>query len=175
MFVSHEFEDNVHTLEGSFGHERVHGGGETHRVELSQFRRVYVYSEKYGIAGIADLVEEKGGEIYPVEYKKGRRGDWKNDELQLCAQALCLEEMLARPIERGYIYYAGTGKRKEVNLVPQLREMTREIIQKARDLMETRANPEAIFGPRCKGCSLYPVCLPRETMKVKKYLAEVRT
>lgn len=175
MFVANEFKDNVHTLEGSFGHERVHGGGETHRGELSQFRRVYVYSEENGIAGVADLVEERKGEIYPVEYKKGQRGDWKNDELQLCAQALCLEEMLGRPVEKGYIYYAGTGRRKEVKFTPQLRELTKEIVGKVRNLMETRFTPEATFGPRCKGCSLNPICLPRETGKIREYLNRNQT
>ena len=94
IYVAGEFQDNAYTVEGEIIHENVHKTMKTTRGDLVQLRKVHVYSRKYGLIGFADLTEEKSGEFYPVEYKRGRRGDWKNDKLQLCAQALCLEEMI---------------------------------------------------------------------------------
>lgn len=94
MFVEYEFADNDHTIEGTLGHLRVHEQGQTSRGDLFQLRSTYLYSKRYGVCGKADLIEERDGAMYPVEYKKGRLGAWTNDALQLCAQALCLEEML---------------------------------------------------------------------------------
>ena len=167
MFVSHEFVDNVHTIEGRIVHARADSGSKTRRKELLQIRSVRLHSRKYGLVGIADLIEEKADEIYPVEYKKGKRGDWRNDELQLCAQALCIEENLNRTVTHGYIYYAQTGRRKRVNLTSEIRNMTIETIESVRNLILSAERPESKYTPRCKGCSLYPVCLPKEVEKIK--------
>ena len=115
------------------------------------------------------MVEEKNGEIYPVEYKKGQRGNWKNDQLQLCAQALCLEEMLglSQPVSRGFLYYASTGNRKEIPFTEDLRTHTTHTIDAVRELLETQIRPEVRYGPRCRGCSLYPLCLPKEVEKLR--------
>jgi CRISPR-associated exonuclease Cas4 len=121
------------------------------------------------LTGIADVVEETAGEVYPVEYKKGHRGDWKNDQLQLCAQAMCLEEMLnlATPIARGFVYYVGTGRRQEVSFDATLRSYTIHTITAVHTLFETRQRPDAQAGVRCQGCSLYSVCLPKEVEKLR--------
>lgn len=167
MHVAHEFLDNVHTIEGSLLHERADSGEATRRGDLLQIRSVYLYSLQYGVSGRADLIEEHSGEIYPIEYKKGRRGDWGNDQIQLCAQALALEEMLAREILRGFLYYATTGRRQEIHFTAALRQETLETIAKVRELMQTGERPPALYMPKCKGCSLYRVCLPRETALIK--------
>jgi CRISPR-associated exonuclease Cas4 len=168
MFVEQQFADNEHTVEGSILHTRADEPSTTRRGETTQFRSVSLYSETYRLRGRADVIEERDGKIYPVEIKKGRRGDWKNDQLQLCAQALCLEEMLGcGPIDTGYIYYAATARRQAVKLDAQIRQQTVATIEAVRQLLITQQRPEAIYGPRCKGCSLYPVCLPRETAKLK--------
>ena len=169
MFVEQEFADNDHTIEGTLGHVRVHQEGQTSRGELFQLRSVYLYSKRYGICGKADLIEERNGAIYPVEYKKGRLGTWTNDALQLCAQALCLEEMLEDThrapvhIPQGYIYYASTGRRKAVPLTDELRALTMQTIAAVRTLLHTRQRPAVDYNARCKGCSVYHICLPRET------------
>ena len=170
MHVAHEFMHNVHTVEGSLLHERADSGEETRRGDLLQLRRVYLYSFRYGLTGKADLIEEWPSEIYPVEYKKGRRGNWENDQIQLCAQALALEEMLGREIPKGFIYYAATGRRQEVRFTPELRQETLETIAKVRELLQSGERPLAIYMPKCKGCSLYQVCLPREMALVRKRL-----
>ena len=169
IFVSGEFIDNPHTVEGTLLHERSDSSERTVRGDLIQTRTVHLYSQQYGMTGIADVVEEKGGEIYPVEYKKGRRGNWKNDQLQLCAQALCLEEMLKlpEPIPRGFLYYASTGNRKEIPFTGELRTYTIRTIDAVRELLETQTRPNVRHDARCRGCSLYPICLPKEVEKLR--------
>lgn len=170
MFVTFDFVENAHTVEGTLLHERADSSERTERNGLIQTRTVYLYSTRYGLTGIADVIEEQRGEIYPVEYKKGRKGEWKNDQLQLCAQALCLEEMLrlSQPIPRAFLYYAATAQRQEVRLDDDLRAYTLRAIEAVRTLIETQTRPEASYTPRCGGCSLYPVCLPKETEKLKR-------
>jgi CRISPR-associated exonuclease Cas4 len=171
MHVAHEFLDNVHTIEGSLLHERADSGEATSRGDLRQMRSVYLYSLQYGLSGKADLIEERSGEIYPIEFKKGRRGDWGNDRVQLCAQALALEEMLGRQIPRGFLYYAATGQRQEVRFTAELRQETLDTIAKVRELMHTGERPPAIYMPKCKGCSLYRICLPRETAMIQSKIS----
>jgi CRISPR-associated exonuclease Cas4 len=174
MHVEHEFADNDHTIEGTLGHARVHAEGQTSRNELFQLRSVYLYSKRHGICGKADLIEEHNGAVYPVEYKKGRLGTWTNDALQLCAQALCLEDMLEAShgtpvrIPRGYIYYASTGRRKAVPLTDDLRQQTVQTIDAVRTLLRTRQRPEVDYNPRCKGCSVQLICLPKETAALRR-------
>lgn len=168
MFVECVFEDNEHTVEGTIGHARAHESGTMTRGDLIQARSVYLYSEKYGLCGKADIIEERAGQIYPVEYKKGHKGDWKNDELQLCAQGLCLEELTGREVNKGFIYYASTGRRKEVNITQDLKDQMIEITSKVRQLISSHERPAAHFTKRCKGCSLYNICLPREMEMVAK-------
>jgi CRISPR-associated exonuclease Cas4 len=90
LFVENTFLDNEHTVEGSLQHTRTDSGEVSSRDGMLQLRSVYLYARRLGICGKADVIEEKEGELYPVEHKKGRRGEWRNDALQLCAQALCL-------------------------------------------------------------------------------------
>lgn len=169
IFVCGEFVDNAHTVEGTLLHTRSDSSERTVRGDLIQTRTVYLYSQKYGLSGIADVIEEKAGDIYPVEYKKGGKGDWKNDQLQLCAQALCLEEMLKllQPIPRGFLYYASTGNRKEIEFAEALRTYTINTIYAVRDLLEIQTRPDVSYNRRCRGCSLYAICLPKEVERLK--------
>ncbi len=175
MFVEQENANNVHTIEGTLGHERVHTEGQTSRGDLFQLRSVYLYSKRYAICGKADLIEELDGALYPVEYKKGRLAAWTNDALQLCAQALCLEDMLADAhdapvhIPQGFIYYASTGRRKTVPLTEELRDLTVQTIADVRTLLQTGQRPEVDYNPRCKGCSVHHICLPRETAMLRPH------
>jgi CRISPR-associated exonuclease Cas4 len=163
IFVENVFTDNEHTVEGSLLHRRVDSGEISAREGALQSRSVYLYAKQLGVCGKADVIEEKGGEIYPVEHKKGRRGEWINDALQLCAQALCLEEMTGRGVNKGYIYYAATGRRQEVEFTLELRRQTMAAIAAVRQLIESGERPPNSYTPRCKGCSLYDICLPRES------------
>lgn len=172
MYVAYEFIDNEYTIEGDMIHNRIESGVETKRRDLLQIRSAYLKSEKYSLTGKSDMIEEKAGEIYPVEYKRGAKGDWKNDKLQLTAQALCLEEMLnlGNPIHRGFIYYALSNQREEVILSTELREQTIKTIEAVQHLFYTKAKPENNYSHKCKGCSLYNVCLPKEVKRAREFI-----
>jgi CRISPR-associated exonuclease Cas4 len=104
-----------------------------------------------------------------VEYKRGRKGEWDNDELQVCAQALCLEEMTGKTITTGYIYYAHSHQRQPVEISAQLRDDAIATIQAVTTLLQTGLMPKAAYTQRCKGCSFYSQCLPKMADKVKRY------
>jgi CRISPR-associated exonuclease Cas4 len=169
MFCAGEFVDNRYTLEGTSLHERVHTVGEGVREEVRQVRAIWLKSERYRLIGKSDLIEESDGQWHPIEYKRGNRGEFDNDELQVCAQALCLEEMFGQPIAMGYIYYAQSHQRQPVEITDALRQETIATIDTVTALLETGRMPPAVYSPRCKGCSLYQQCLPKAAVKVSQY------
>ena len=114
---------NEFVLEGQLAHQRVHQAG-THTTAEGEIEttNLYLYSETLHLSGFADVVEERAGVLVPVEYKHGQQGDWLNDHIQLCAQALCLEEMFGGEIHEGAFFYGAPRRRTEV---PSLRRATR--------------------------------------------------
>jgi CRISPR-associated exonuclease Cas4 len=159
---------NEFVLEGQLAHQRVHQPG-THVTEEGdiEITRLYLYSEKLHLTGFADVVEERAGVLIPVEYKHGRGGNWINEHIQLCAQALCLEERQPgkSPIAYGYIYYVGLRRRVKVPFTPQLRARTKAAIAQAFQVAARQAPPPPLSGQlaaRCPPCSLLPLCLPQE-------------
>src|SRR5579883_3406230 len=144
--VLSEFIDNAHTLEGTLRHERSDSGQTTTEHELVTMRRVWIWSERLRLSGFADVVEEQHGLLTPVEYKKGKMGEWLNDHVQLCAQALCLEEMSGQAIARGYIFYFGSSRREEVVFSEALRKRTEETIRLAFTLLEQGELPPPLIG-----------------------------
>lgn len=169
MFCAGEFIDNQYTIEGTSLHDRVHTVGEGQREEIWQIRAIWLKSEKYQLIGKADLIEAENGEWYPVEYKRGRKGEWDNDELQVCAQALCLEEMTGQHISSGYIYYAHSHQRLLVEITGELRQSAIATIEAVQALLLTGVMPKAIKTKRCNGCSLFLRCLPGAVDQVGRY------
>ena len=169
MYVAGEFLPNPYTVEGELLHERAHQGEHTKRGDLLQLRHVQIYSHRLGLIGYADVVEERAGKLYPVEHKRGTKGEWRNDQLQLCAQAMCLEEMTGRSIPWGYIYYAASHRREPVELTSVLRTQVEEAVYSVRTLLVSPQGPSPTPSRRCRGCSLYPVCLPRETKRLNGF------
>lgn len=173
-----EFVENAHVAEGTLRHERSDSGTTTTEDGTTTLRRVWVWSDRLQLSGFADVVEEQESQVVPIEYKKGRMGEWLNDHVQLCAQALCLEEMLACTIERGYIFYFGSAHREEVMFTEALRQHTEETVRYAFHLLEqeqlppplsgkqTKRSPLPTLHPKCKDCSLEPLCLPREVLSL---------
>jgi CRISPR-associated exonuclease Cas4 len=157
-----EFEDNVHTLRGSFEHERV----DELKHEVSAGVRVEyglpVWSQRLGLSGRCDVVEFRpDGSVYPVEYKHGRRRRWFNDDLQLGAQALCLEEALSRPVHKGAIYHQQSRRRREVVFDAALRDAVEMAVMEVRRLIcEKRLPPPVADKRRCPECSLREICQP---------------
>lgn len=170
-YVTNEFIDNEYTIHGREIHTRVDSSVITKRKELFQIRSIWLKSDKYKLIGKADLIEEKNGEIYPVEYKRGKARDWKNDQLQLTAQALCLEEMLnlKQKIEKGYIYYHLSNLRDEIILDEEIRKQTIQNIEEIKELFRTEKIPKVEYSKKCPNCSVYPICLPKEVEKLKGF------
>ena len=169
MYVQGELAVNAPMLEGSLLHERADRTGyETDdRGRLVQ-RRVWVWSERLQIAGFADFVEQDGTTLLPVEYKHGQKGKWDNDEIQLCAQALCLEEMTGQPVPQGEIFYWRSRRRVTVVFDARLRRQTETAVSHAHHLLTTNRIPAPIQERhKCKHCSLQPICLPDEVAQLQ--------
>jgi CRISPR-associated exonuclease Cas4 len=169
MFCAGEFVDNHYTIEGTALHDRVHTVSENQREDTWQVRAIWLKSETYGLIGKSDLIEASDRNLYPIEYKHGHKGEWDNDAMQVVAQALCLEEMTGKKISTGYVYYAQTHQRQEIEITDELRKAAIAIIAKITEMMETGAIPPAIYTKRCQGCSLYAQCLPQAKEKLQKY------
>jgi CRISPR-associated exonuclease Cas4 len=154
--------ENVRTAEGRLLHERVDLPGESRRVSVRTVRGMWLRSERLHLTGRADIVEFLPAP-YPVEYKRGKSKPNDCDKVQLCAQALCLEEMLQTAIERGAIFYGNPRRRLEVDFTPELRSRTEELAAAMHRLYLNRLTPAATPGPYCRNCSLVDVCLPEAT------------
>ena len=137
-------------------------------------RAIPLWSEMLGLSGRADAVEIDGDVVRPVEYKSGVRHGAAAD-LQLCAQALCLEEMLDVEIPHGYVWYGGSRRRVQVDFSPELRRDVRDVIRRIRGQLLSVELPEAPNDSRCAECQLLHHCLPELTSaprKVERYLAK---
>lgn len=162
-FVQAEMLLNEHVVEGTLRHQGVDLGGREWIGEAVQQRRAYVWSERLGLAGLCDLIEERDGQIYPVEYKKGRPGRWASDHAQLCAQALCLEERTGRAIPSGAIFYFATRRREVVEFTPALRAEVERLAALAHAIAAAGTLPPPTDNrAKCRDCSLQPLCLPDE-------------
>jgi len=169
MFVHSEMAINAPVLEGIQQHERAHTGGLERDGETTIRRRVYLWSDRLRVAGFADVVEEREGELAPVEYKRGRMGRWLNDHIQLCAQALCLEERTGQMVQRGSIFYWRSRRRVTVDITPELRARTEAAVARAFSLLETDQMPLPLdHRAKCCDCSLEGICLPREVSMLSR-------
>ncbi len=163
MYVLGEMDVNAPVLEGTLQHERVHSGEGEREGEVVIHRRLHVWSDRLRLIGFADVVEEAEGELLPVEHKHGKMGRWLNDHIQLCAQALCLEERTGRRIVRGEIFYWGSRRREQVEFTPELRARTEAAVARAAALVAAGVMPPPLAKTvKCNDCSLEGVCLPRE-------------
>jgi CRISPR-associated exonuclease Cas4 len=165
MYVHSEMAINAPVLEGIQQHERAHTGGLERDGETTIRRRVYLWSDRLRVAGFADVVEEREEELVPVEYKRGRMGRWLNDHIQLCAQAICLEERTGRPVQKGEIFYWRSRRRVTVDITPELRARTEAAVARAFALLEAGRMPLPLdHRAKCRDCSLEGICLPREVL-----------
>lgn len=157
--------ENVFTAEGRVLHLASSIPGERHVRGVRRVTALSVSSETLGIAGVADLVEfHRRGDVeipYPVEYKRGKPKLHRADEVQLCAQALCLEEMTGQSVTEGALYYGLTKRRVRVPIDEDLRSLTRNIIARMKELFESAVTPPAIYKTSlCRACSLLGQCRP---------------
>lgn len=171
--------ENRLTAEGRVLHEAVDRGARSGRGGVVIARDLQVSCERLGLHGRADVVEfvrHAGGapEAFPIEYKRGRRATRSADEVQLCAQAICLEEMLGAPVAAGAIFHGASKRRQRVEFTPELRALTEEAVTRLRSLVTSGATPRPAPGPKCRSCSLADLCQPgvtSEPQKARAYLA----
>jgi CRISPR-associated exonuclease Cas4 len=176
IHVDGVWDDNPHTVRGIAGHARVDSGASRRERGVTVLRSVPLWSEALGLSGRSDAIEVSiRGDVTPVEYKMGaRHGD--ASDVQLCAQALCLEEMLDRPVPHGYLWVSAHRRRLRVVFDAQLRELTTRIITEVRCWLTSSALPPAVNDARCPGCQLLDHCQPEMSSRpdaVMQYLREV--
>jgi CRISPR-associated exonuclease Cas4 len=190
IHLEQTFDENLYTLRGRMLHERVDQPEGEMQSGVRIERAVPLWSERLGLIGKADVVEfhrveigtsQKGtgpigaqhpkgrpGKLdpspfctpYPVEYKHGKKRRWGHDDLQVCAQAMCLEEMTGQDVPRGAIFYHGSRRRKEVAFDEKLRSLVEESVAAVRAMFDDARLPPAVNDRRCTHCSLKESCMP---------------
>ena len=181
IHIEQVWSENVLTAEGRLMHERVHEEGSESRGSVRIERGLPLRSLELGLSGKADVVEfhlqqDRSWLPYPVEYKRGKPKPDDCDEIQLCAQALCLEEMLHCSIPAGALFYGKTRRRHDVILDKTLRENTVNAALKTRELIYSGITPPPVYGERCESCSLLEMCMPKAIQKrrtVKSYISRM--
>lgn len=174
IHLEQSFEDNIHTARGQAVHRLVDEPGYEVRGGVRAERALPLWSERLNLIGKADLVEfHLDGTVFPVEFKHGRKRPRQHDDLQLAAQALCLEEMLGRPVPRGAIYHASSKRRREVVITPELRRLVEQTAAAIRAMLATGVLPSPVNDARCRECSLKELCQP-EAIVAKQRQAELR-
>ncbi|MCC7373250.1 MAG: CRISPR-associated protein Cas4 [Verrucomicrobiales bacterium] len=155
---------NQHTNRGDIVHEHSDLAGYEVVKGVTLLRALPVWSDRLALNGKCDIVERRtDGSLFPVEFKLGKRRQWDNDDVQLCAQALCLEEMFGTEVPRGAIFHADSKRRREVDFTPELRTKTEETARQLQRLLQSRLVPPAVYRDACEECSLHAICLPKAT------------
>jgi CRISPR-associated exonuclease Cas4 len=154
--------ENLYTAQGRIMHKRVHKSSTNARTgKLTQYG-MPIRSLALGLIGKADAVERfTDGRMMPVEFKRGRPKTRNMDEVQLCAQAICLEEMLGVRIEEGALYYGKTRKRKRVAFTEHLRSQAAQTANSVHALIAEGKTPPPVYAQTCRRCSLIELCLPK--------------
>lgn len=161
IHVERLWAENRLTAEGRILHARTDGGDGGRRRGIRTLRAVQIGSERLGLHGVADVVEIHRGHVLPIEYKRGRPKPHRADEVQLCAQALCLEEMAGWTIAEGALFYGESRRRTRVVFDEDLRALTLSVAAEARAAMTGGVLPPPVHEPRkCRSCSLGDLCRP---------------
>ena len=175
--------ENHFTAEGNVMHEKAHDGPDELKAGVRIVRGLEVKSEVLGLSGQCDVVEFRAAgaaseisnfksqmhdSVMPVEYKRGKPKAHRADEVQLCAQALCLEEMMGVAVPEGRLFYGQTRRRTDVVFDAALRALTNETAQRLQELIASRETPAAVYEVRkCDACSLIELCMP-QAMRFQK-------
>jgi CRISPR-associated exonuclease Cas4 len=160
IHVEQIFKENLYTMRGRSLHERVDQPIGEFQEGVRIERALPLWSVRLGLIGKADVVEFHGVTPLPVEYKSGRLREFENDELQLCAQGICLEEMTGKSVSLGVIYHHGSRRRREVELSERLRAEVEKAVLEIRKMMSERTIPPPVNDNRCRHCSLNESCMP---------------
>jgi CRISPR-associated exonuclease Cas4 len=168
IHVEDVWHENLYTTRGAILHEKVDTDTYESRGTLKTVRGLRIHSFRLGLVGRADVVEFRQAAVagdppepMPVEFKSGEPKEDISDKVQLCAQALCLEEMLDRPVPKGAFFYGKIRRRVQVEISDELRGQTGEIIAAVRDIVDRKVIPHAKYSSKCRNCSLYDICSPK--------------
>lgn len=189
IHIEQQWQENVRTFEGKIMHDNAHDPDfREKRKDALTVRAMKVFSRSMGISGECDVVEFHRSEegitlqgceglfyVIPIEYKRGAPKQHDADELQLTAQAMCLEEMLVTQIEKGFLYYGETRHRMEVIFTPELREKVRKSFEEMHSYYKRSYTPKVKMNPSCKQCSLYDLCIPQfcKEISAAKYIEDM--
>jgi CRISPR-associated exonuclease Cas4 len=181
IHIEQLWNENLMTAEGRIMHERVHDQDRESRGNVRIEYGLPLRSLKLGLIGKADVVEfhridKETWLPFPVEYKRGKPKPDDCDLIQLCAQAICLEEMLSVSVSKGAIFYGRTRRRLDVSFDNDLRRITEETAERAHRLIASGVTPPPVYEKRCERCSLIGECLPKAIGKkssVKRYLVRM--
>jgi len=181
IHIEQVWDENRATAEGRIMHEKVHEQGRESRGNVRIEYGLPLRSLRLGLVGKADVVEfhrfdKQTWQPFPVEYKRGKPKHDHCDLIQLCAQAICLEEMLSVSIPSGAIFYGRTRRRLDVSFDEILRKETEDAARRAHELIASGKTPPPVYEKRCKSCSLIEECIPKTIGKrssVKRYLARM--
>ena len=179
IHVERLWAENQWTVEGNQFHRKAHGEQGTLGKPYIEngfhiVRGLSLRSLQLGLIGQADIVEFDGDLIRPVEYKRGKPKKDDCDRVQVCAQALCLEEMFDRDIKTGFLFYGKRKRRIDVHFNNELRQKTRQTIGRLRQLIDNRETPRAVRATKCDSCSLERLCLP-DAMRLKSGASQYLT
>lgn len=174
IHLEQEWKENKFTAEGRVLHERAHDGADESRPGIRITRGLPIRSAALALHGVCDIVEfHKDGTIIPVEYKRGKPKTHRADEVQLCAQALCIEETMNATIPFGYLYYGQPRRRTQVPFDIELRNLVHTIASQLRHMIASQILPPAIYDKKkCPTCSLADICQPKAASSASAWLAE---
>lgn len=169
IHLEQAFADNIHTARGQAVHHLVDTPGYEVKSGVRVERALPLWSDRLNLIGKADLVEfHPDGRIYPVEFKHGAKRQKAWDDLQLAAQAMCLEDMLGRAVTHGAIFHASSHRRREVAITPELRQRVIETAMAIRAMLASGRLPPPVNDARCKECSLKDICQPEAIASVDR-------
>ena len=176
IHVEQTFDENLYTLRGRTVHRQVDEVESVSERGVPVERAMSIWNQRLGLIGKADVVEFHDDVPYPVEYKHGSRRQREHDDLQLCAQAMCLEEMTGQVVSRGAIFHHKSRRRREVIFTPELRRQVEEAVTAIRALLADKRLPPPVNDQRCEKCSLKESCMPQvleEQGREKRLLANL--
>jgi CRISPR-associated exonuclease Cas4 len=165
IHVEQSWAEDGATAEGRLLHERTDAGKPDRCRGVRVLRSLTIRSFILGVTGKADVVEMHGTRPYPVEYKRGRPKTHRADEVQLCAQAICLEEMFSVSVPEGALFYGETRRRMVVVFDAGLRALTEQVAADTRRMISTQKTPPPIYTPACEKCSMQEICRPQRLEK----------
>ncbi|TWJ32733.1 CRISPR-associated protein Cas4 [Geobacter argillaceus] len=160
IHVERVWDENLYTMRGRDVHEHVDEVSSSESTGVRFERALPIWCRRLNLTGKADLVEFHGDVPYPVEYKSGRQRKGHHEALQLCAQAICLEEMFGVPVEKGALYWHGSRERREVVFTDAMRAEVERVADAVGNMLLNGLVPPPVNDKRCEGCSLNESCLP---------------